>query len=152
VLLLTLPSMLLAAGPAMQRLLRRLADWSNLLQSVLHKMLAMQQRLQSSLSQCLHCDLMLMHLQVDGEPDQPDVEELEAMQEKQEAAYTQAHSNFSAMVIGANSKSFLQRGGIFDVMNNKTGGIAKSGDHTCTRTYCTTAQIVEAAVRFSGCL
>lgn len=49
------------------------------------------------------------------------------MHETKEPAYTQAHRNFSAIIMGANSNSYLQRGGIFDVMSNRTGGIVSSG-------------------------
>jgi hypothetical protein len=44
-----------------------------------------------------------------------------------EQDYEQGHSNFSSMVLGANNNSYMQRGGIWDVMSNKTGGIASAG-------------------------
>jgi hypothetical protein len=31
------------------------------------------------------------------------------------------------MELGANNNSYMQRGGIWDVMSNKTGGIASAG-------------------------
>ncbi|KAF6262618.1 VID27 cytoplasmic protein-domain-containing protein [Scenedesmus sp. NREL 46B-D3] len=66
-------------------------------------------------------------LKIGGEPDQPGLEELEAMHKTEEPAYTQAHSSYSAIIMGANNNSFLQRGGTFDVMSNRTGGIVSSG-------------------------
>jgi hypothetical protein len=69
--------------------------------------------------------------QIDGEPDQPALPELQAMHKQGHAAYEQAyeqgHSNFSSMVLGANKNSYVLRGGIWDVMNNKTGGVASLG-------------------------
>jgi hypothetical protein len=44
-----------------------------------------------------------------------------------EQAYEHAHSNFSGMVLGATKNSYVQRGAVWEVMSNKTGGISSSG-------------------------